>query len=97
MHGSMNIKKQNFCVSNENQRSYVPGKYTISMMIKVKFGIGVYNTIFSEDLLEKEQANFLLIQKYLSLVHVLENFMEAAMKNQRRLKWQTTFPKKKNQ
>jgi hypothetical protein len=34
----------------------------ISMMIKLKFGIGVYNTIFSEALLETEQANFLLIQ-----------------------------------
>ena len=65
----------------------------ISMTIKVKFGRRVYNTIFSEVLIEREQDNFLLIQKYLSLVHTI--IMEAAMKHQQRLEWQTTFLKKK--
>ena len=53
------------------------------MTIKVKFGRRVYNTIFSEVLIEREQDNFLLIQKYLSLVHTI--IMEAAMKHQQRL------------
>lgn len=58
-------------------------------MIKVKFGIGVYNTIFSEAVFEMEQANFLFIQKYLSLVHII--FMASKLKHQRTLKWQTSF------
>ena len=75
------------CISNETQTSDVLGKYTFNMMIRAMFGIVVYKTIFSEALLEKEQSNFLLIQKYLSLENII--FMEPAMKHQRRLKWQT--------
>jgi alpha-D-ribose 1-methylphosphonate 5-triphosphate synthase subunit PhnI len=52
----------------------------INIMIKVKFGIGVRNTIFSETLLESERANFLLIQKYLSLVDII--FMATAVKTE---------------
>jgi hypothetical protein len=55
----------------------------------------VYNTIFSDSQIETEQANFLLIQKYLSLVHII--FMVIAIKHQRRLRWQNTFLKKNTQ
>ena len=62
------------CISNETQKSDVLGKYTFNMLIREMFGIVVYKTIFSEALLEKEQPNFLLTQKYLSLENII--FME---------------------
>ena len=65
----------------------------INMVIKVKFGIGVHNTIFSEALLETEQANFFLIQKYLSLVHII--FMATTLKHQQILNGKLPFLKKK--